>query len=170
MTLFEPEYGLIFWMLVIFLIILGILAKYAWPVIIRSIEQRAEFIDNGVKYAEEVKEQLDQANVKVQGMLAEAHKKQLESLQETERMRRNMIEEAKKAASVEVQKMMDEAKLSIEQARREAELQVRRQVSHLSLEIAGKILRKDLSNDTTQVELVDTILGEIEGKEMRTNS
>ena len=49
MGLFKPEIGLVFWMLVVFLIILAILAKYAWPVIIRSIEQRADFIDSGVK-------------------------------------------------------------------------------------------------------------------------
>ena len=50
MGLFKPEIGLVFWMLVVFLIILAILAKYAWPVIIRSIEQRADFIDSGVKF------------------------------------------------------------------------------------------------------------------------
>lgn len=164
MALFQPEFGLIFWMLVVFLIILGILAKYAWPVIIRSIEQRAEFIDNGVKYAKEAQKELDNANVKIQELMAEAHRKQLESLQETERMKRDIIEEAKKGASVEVQKMMDEAKLSIEQAKREAELQIRKQVSHLSLDIAAKLLRKDLADDSAQVELVNKMLDELENR------
>lgn len=164
MALFQPEFGLIFWMLVIFLIILGILAKYAWPVIIRSIEQRAEFIDSGVEYAEEAKKRLDEVEVKVQEMLAGAHRKQMESLQETERMKRGMIEEARKEAAVEVQKMMEEAKNSIEQAKREAELQVRKQVSRLSLEIAEKLLRKDLSGDTAQVELIDKMLDELNAR------
>lgn len=164
MVLFQPEFGLIFWMLVVFLIILGILAKYAWPVIIRSIEQRAEFIDSGVEYAQEAKKQLDDAGVKVQEMLAEAHKKQMESLQETERMKRGMIEEAKKEASVEVQKMMEEAKNSIEQAKREAELQIRKQVIQLSLQIAEKLLRKDLSEDTAQIELIDKMLDEMNAR------
>lgn len=164
MALFQPEFGLIFWMLVVFLIILGILAKYAWPVIIRSIEERAEFIDSGVKYAEEAQQQLDSANARIEEMMAEAHRKQLESLQETERMKRGMIEEAKKQASVEVQKMMAEAKFSIEQARHEAEMQVRKQVSRLSLDIAEKLLRRDLSDDAAQVELVNKMLDEIETK------
>lgn len=162
MALFTPEFGLIFWMLLIFLVILGILAKYAWPIIIRSIEERAEFIDSGVKYAQEARQELEDAGVKIREMMAEAHKKQLESLQETERMKRGMIEDAKKQASVEVQKMMEDAKLSIEQARREAESQVRKQVSRLSLDIAGKVLRKDLADDAAQVELVNKILDEIE--------
>lgn len=164
MALFQPEFGLIFWMLVVFLIILGILAKYAWPVIIRSIEERAEFIDNGVKYAEEAQEQLDSAHARIEEMMAEAHRKQLDSLQETERMKRGMIEEAKKQASVEVQKMMEEAKYSIEQAKHEAEMQVRKQVSRLSLDIAEKLLRRDLSDDAAQVELVNKMLDEIETK------
>lgn len=164
MALFQPEFGLIFWMLVVFLIILGILAKYAWPVIIRSIEERAEFIDSGVKYAEEAQQQLDSANARIEEMMAEAHRKQMDSLQETERMKRGMIEEAKKQASVEVQKMMEEAKFSIEQARHEAEMQVRKQVSRLSLDIAEKLLRRNLSGDAEQVELVNKMLDEIETK------
>ena len=164
MTLFQPEFGLIFWMLVVFLIILGILAIYAWPVIIRSIERRAAFIDSGVENAEKAKKQLEEAEGKVQQMLAEAHKKQLESLQETERMKREMIEDAKKEASVEVQKMMAEAKNAIGQAKREAELQIRRQVVRLSLEIAEKLLRKDLTDDAAQRDLVDRMLDELEAE------
>ena len=158
MGLFKPEIGLVFWMLVVFLIILAILAKYAWPVIIRSIEQRADFIDSGVKFTREAKQRLDEVETKVEEMLAEAHRKQLAALQETERMKREMIENA----ADEVRKMMEEAKASMEQAKREAEKQMRRQVSRLSLEIAEKVLRKDLSKDTAQVELVDRMLDELE--------
>lgn len=72
MGLFKPEIGLVFWMLVVFLIILAILAKYAWPVIIRSIEQRADFIDSGVKFTREAKQRLAEVETKVEEMLAEA--------------------------------------------------------------------------------------------------
>ena len=146
MGLFKPEIGLVFWMLVVFLIILAILAKYAWP----------------VKFTREAKQRLDEVETKVEEMLAEAHRKQLAALQETERMKREMIENAKKEAADEVRKMMEEAKASMEQAKREAEKQMRRQVSRLSLEIAEKVLRKDLSKDTAQVELVDRMLDELE--------
>ncbi len=164
MALFKPEFGLVFWMLVVFLIILAILAKYAWPVIIRSIEQRAEFIDQGVKYTREAKQRLEEVEVQVQQLLADARKKQLESLQETERMRQELIENARKQASVEAEKLMQDAHLSIEQAKREAELQIRKQVGHLSLEIAEKLLRQDLSQDVAQVELIGKMLDELESK------
>lgn len=162
MGFFKPEFGLVFWMLVVFLIILAILAKYAWPVIIRNIEQRAEFIDNGVKYTKEAKQRLDEAEAKVREMLDEAKQKQTASLQETERMKKAIIEQAKKETAVEVQRMLEDAKVSIDQARREAEEQVRSQVERLSVEIAGKVLRKELANDAAQMELIGKMLDELE--------
>lgn len=162
MGLFKPEIGLVFWMLVAFLVILAILTKYAWPLIIRSIEQRADFIDSGVKFTREAKQRLDEVETKVEEMLDEAHRQQLASLQETDRMKREMIEDAKREAAEEVRKMMEEAHSSMEQARLEAEKQMRQQLSRLSLEIAEKVLRKDLSEDTAQSELVDRMLDELE--------
>ena len=96
--------------------------------------------------------------------MAEAHQKQLEALQETERMKRGLIENARKEAAAEAQKVLDAAQLSIEQAKREAELQIRRQVSELSLEIAGRVLRRNLSADAAQTELVNKMLDELENK------
>lgn len=164
MALFTPELGLIFWMLVIFLILLGILAKYAWPAIIKSMEERAEFIDSGVKITQEAIQTMEQVKIDAQTMMAEAHKKQMQELQETERLKRQMIADAREAAVQEAKKMMDAAKLSVEQSKKEAELQIRRQVSLLSLQIAEKLIRKDLSTDQAQVEMIDKFLDEIEHK------
>lgn len=161
MALFKPEFGLIFWMFLVFLVILGILAKYAWPVIIRSIEERAEFIDSGVKYTQEAVRKLDEVQAESRVLLEDAHKKQIEVLQETERIRQEIIETARKDAGVEARKVMDNAQLAIEQSKREAEMQMRKQVSHLALDIAGKLLRKDLSDNAGQSALVNKLLDEI---------
>ena len=77
-------------------------------------------------------------------------------------MKSQIIEEAKKEASVEAQKVMDAAKLSIEQSRKEAELQFRNEVSQFSLDIAEKLLRKQLAGDKAQKELVEKLLDESE--------
>lgn len=151
-------------MLVVFLIILAVLAKYAWPVIIKSLEERAAFIDSGVKYTQDAIQQMEDAKGNAQKLLADAHKRQLEVLQETERMKQGIIEDARKAAAVEARKVTDSAQLAVDQAKREAELQMRRQVSKLSLDIAEKLLRKDLSDDTAQVALIDKYLDEINDK------
>lgn len=161
MELFKPEFGLVFWMLIVFLIILGILAKFAWPVIIRSIEERADFIDSGVKYTQDAVKKLDEAKEQARLLIEDAHKQQVNTLQETEQMRQKMIEEAKEAARGEAQKVIDDAHASIEQAKREAELQLKKQVGRLALEVAGKLLRKDLEGDGEQEALVDRILDEM---------
>lgn len=162
MSLFQPEFGLVFWMLVVFLIVFGILARYGWPVIIKSLEERAEFINNGVKFSQEALKEKEQAQANAKQLLADAHKQQLAVLQETERLKQGIIADARKAAGLETQKIMDAAKLAVEQAKKEAELQMRRQVSRLSLQIAEKVIRKDLENDQAQAELITRVLDEME--------
>lgn len=161
MELFKPEIGLMFWMLIVFLVILAILAKYAWPVIIKSLEERAAFIDSGVKYTEEAMQQMENTKGEVRNLLAEAHKQQLSILQETERMKQGMIEEAKKTATIGAQKILDAAQVSIDQAKREAELQMRKQVGTLSIDIAEKLLREKLADDGAQIDLITKCLDEI---------
>ncbi len=161
MALFEPEFGLVFWMLVVFLILLGILAKFAWPVILKSVEERADFIDKGVLYTQEAINRKKQAEADARALLEDAQRKQLEILQETQRLKQKMIEEAKKNAMVEAQKVLDGARLSAEQMKREAEVQLKRRVGQLSLEIAGRVIRQDLSENKEQEELVEKYLEEM---------
>lgn len=125
MSLFTPEFGLVFWMLVVFLILFGILAKYAWPAIVRMMDERADFIDKGVEYAREAKRDREKAQEDAKDLLTEARKQQLEVLQQTERLKREMIAEARKAAENEAKQVREAANLSIEQAKREAELHQR---------------------------------------------
>lgn len=164
MELFKPEFGLIFWMFFVFVVMFVILAKYAWPVIIKNLDERAEFIDKGVEYSRDAKKELDNAAANAQLILAEAQKQQLETLREASVLKNKIIEEAKQAAAIEAQKVIDAAAVSIEQSRREAEMQLRKQVSALSLEIVERLMRKDLSNNKAQVELIDKLLDEMEIK------
>ena len=118
MELFKPEFGLVFWMFFVFVVLFAILAKYAWPYIIRSIDDRADLIDKGVEYAQDAKAQLEKATENAQSLLAEAQRQQMDIIREATQMKSQIIEEAKKAASVEAKKVMDAAALSIEQARK----------------------------------------------------
>ena len=86
MELFTPEFGLVFWMFVVFVILFAILAKFAWPYIIRSLDERAELIDKGVEYAQEAKAQLDNAQADAKALLVEAQKQQMEILHEAAQM------------------------------------------------------------------------------------
>lgn len=164
MELFTPDFGLIFWMFVVFAILFLVLAKYAWPYIVKSLEDRADFIDKGVEYAQNAKEQLDRAKEDANKYIVEAQKQQAEILREAAKMKTQIIEEAKDAASVEAKKVMDAAKLSIEQSRKEAELQIKNEVSAFALQIAEKMVRKQMADDKAQMELVDKLLNEVETK------
>ena len=164
MELFTPEFGLVFWMFVVFAILFIILAKYAWPFIIKSLEERADMIDKGVVYAQNAKEQLDNAKAEAGKYIAEAQKKQADILRDAAKSKSQIIEEAKTAASDEAKKVMDAAKLAIEQAHKESELQFRNEVSSFALSIAEKMLKKNMANDKAQAELVDKLLKEVENK------
>lgn len=162
MELFTPDFGLIFWMFIAFIILFFVLWKWGWPVIIKNMDSRADTIDKGVEYAKQAKEQLDNARAEAQKYVEEAQQRQAEILREAAKMKTQIVEEARREASEEAQKVMDAAKVSIDQSRKEAELQIRNEVSRFSLEIAEKMMRSKLSSDAAQKELVNKMLDEIE--------
>lgn len=162
MELFTPDFGLVFWMFVAFIILFFVLWKWGWPVILKNMDERADTIDKGVEYARQAKEQLDHAREEARKYMDEASAKQAEMLRDAAKMKSQIIEEAKKQATLEAEKVMDAAKVSIEQSRKEAELQFRNEVSRFSLDIAEKMVRRQLSDDTAQRALVDKMLDEIE--------
>ena len=164
MELFTPEIGLVFWMFVVLVLLCLLLGKFAWPAIIKSMESRADLIDKGVLYAQEAKEQLDNAKAEANKFILEAQKQQSEILREAARMKAQIIEDAKVAATEEAQKVMDAAKLAIEQQRKEAELQIRNEASSFALQIAEKLLRDRMADDKAQSQLVEKLLSEIETK------
>lgn len=164
MELFKVDFGLTIWMFVAFAILFFILWKFAWPAILKGMENRADLIDKGVEYAQNAKQQLDNAQVEAQKYMAEARHQQADMLAEANKMKTQIIEEARNEAKKEAQKVMDAAKLSIEQNRKEAEKSLRHQVSRYALEIADQVTRTQLKNDRSQQQLVDNLLDELETK------
>ena len=162
MELFTPDFGLVFWMFIAFIILFVVLAIWGWPVIIKNMEARADTIDKGVEYAREAKTQLDTAKEEAQKYMDEARQQQAEMLREAAKMKTQLIEEARKEASEEAKKVMDAARISIEQQRKEAELQFRNEVSKFSLDIAEKMVRNSLADDKSHAALVDKMLDEIQ--------
>ena len=164
MELFTPEFGLVFWMFVAFLCLYFILAKWAWPYIIKSMEERADLIDKGVAYAQEAKSHLDNAKAEADKLLTEARNEQADILREAAKMRNELIEKARGDAAEEAKKVSQAAQVSLEQARKEAEKQLRTEVGDLALQIAEKVIRKNIANDDAQRALVDQYLSEVETK------
>lgn len=162
MELFTPDFGLVFWMFIAFLVLFLILAKWGWPVIIKSMNTRADRIDQGVEYAQQAKVQLDNARADAQKVIEDAQKQQAAILRDAEKMKTQIIDEAHNEASAEAKKVMDAAKVSIDQSRKEAERQLRQEVGKFSVAIAEKLIRRQMDNDKEQEALADRMLDEIE--------
>lgn len=161
MELFTPEFGLVFWMFVAFLCLYFILAKFAWPFIIKSMEDRADLIDKGVAYAQEAKRQLDNAKDEASKLIAEAHAQQADILREASKIKNQIVEDARTEAAAEAKKVSEAAMVSIEQARKESEKQLRQEVGEIALQIAEKVIRREVANDQAQQQLVEQYLSEV---------
>ena len=157
MELFTPEFGLVFWMFVAFACLYFILAKWGWPFIIKSMEERADLIDKGVA-------NLDNAKAEADKLIAEAQSQQADILREAARMRTELIEKARSDAAEEEKKVRAASQISLDQARKEAEKQMRLEMGELALQIAEKVIRRNLSGDDAQKALVDQYLNEVETK------
>ena len=161
MELFTPEFGLVFWMFVAFACLYFILAKWGWPFIIKSMEERADLIDKGVAYAQEAKRQLDNAKDEASKLIAEAHAQQADILREASKIKNQIVEDARTEAAAEAKKVSEAAMVSIEQARKESEKQLRQEVGEIALQIAEKVIRREVANDQAQQQLVEQYLSEV---------
>lgn len=162
MELFTPDFGLVFWMFIAFGILFLVLWKFAWPIILKTVDSRADLIDKGVEYAQNAKEQLDNARNEAENYLNEARRQQADLLREADRMKTQIIESARSEAQAAAAKEMENAKLQIQQQQKEAQQQFRNQVSEFAIEIAGKIVQNQIKDDQAQNKLVDTLLDQIE--------
>jgi len=161
MELFTPEVGLLFWMLIPFLVVFFILGKYAWPAIIKGVNERSKFIDDSLESAVKANEQL--ANIKKEGeeILKAARQEKLQLLSDAAVIRNKLIEEAKQQAQTEAAKVLEAAKIAIAKEKEDAVRDIRRQVAELSVNIAEKVLRGQLEEKPKQMEMINRLLDEV---------
>ena len=148
-------------MLLAFLVVFGILAKYGFPAITNMVDERNRYIDESLRKAHEAQERL--ANIEKEGesILQEAREKQAQILKEAAETRDAIVEQAQAKARSEGARLLDEAKMAIEQEKKAAIADIRQQVATLSVDIAEKVLRKNLKDDKSQMDLIDRMLDEV---------
>jgi len=163
-SILTPDLGLLFWMLLAFLVVFGVLAKFGFPVIINMVDERNKYIDESLRKAHEAQERL--ANIEKEGesILQEAREKQALILKEAAATRDAMVEKAQEKARAEGARLMDEAKAAIEQEKKAAIADIRQQVAALSVDIAEKVLKQNLKDDKSQMDLIDRMLDEVSAK------
>ena len=160
-SILTPDFGLFFWMLVAFLVVFLLLAKFGFPVITGMVEERKNFIDESLRKAHEAQERL--ANIEKEGesILQEAREKQAQILKEAAETRDAIVEKAQEKAKSEGARLLDDARKAIEQEKKAAIADIRAQVATLSVEIAEKVLRQNLKDDQSQMDLIDRMLDDI---------
>ena len=164
MSLLVPDSGLLFWMVLSFGIVFLVLAKYGFPVITKMVDERKQYIDHSLMVAKEANEQL--ANIKAEGerILIQANEEQMQILKEAAETRERIINEAKRQARVEGEKLLMEVRRTIQIEKEDAIHDIRRQVAILSVDIAEKVLRKNLNTDTEQMQMINRMLDELTHK------
>ena len=161
MDLLIPSSGLLFWMSLTFLVVLCVLWKWGFPVIVNMVAERKAFIDDSLQKAREANERL--ANIQKEGesILQEAREKQALILKEAAATRVSIVEKAQQKAREESVRMLEEARNEIENEKQAAISEIRNQVAKLSILIAEKVVRKNLSDDKAQMELIDRMLDDV---------
>jgi F-type H+-transporting ATPase subunit b len=161
MDLFKPDVGLLFWTLLSFVILFVILRKYAWPGILKGINERNNHIEDALVSAQKAREQLDEFQQQSQELITQAKEEQIKILQEGKRIKDSIISEAKEQARAEAEKIIDEAHKFIDKQREEAMKEIDRKIANLSVDIAEIILKKKLEDAEEQKILARKLIGKM---------
>ncbi|WP_373521416.1 F0F1 ATP synthase subunit B [Aquiflexum sp.] len=161
MGLITPGLGLIFWSALGFLIVLFILSKYAWKPILSALDDRERSIEEALKSAEIARNEMANLKAENEKIIHEAKIERDEMLHRASETSKQMIEEAKNAASLEGAKMIENAKAAIETEKLAALEEVKVQVGVLSLEIAEKLLKENLTKDAAQQALIEQFVNDL---------
>ncbi|HPG55819.1 MAG: F0F1 ATP synthase subunit B [Paludibacteraceae bacterium] len=160
MNLFLPESGLVIWMLLAFSIVFFVLAKFAWPSILKSIQQRQEYISDSLVKANEAIQTLSGLEQKGKQIIADAQAEQLRMVKETKALNDKMVAEAKEQAKIEAEKIIENAHDRIRLDKEHAILEIRKEIAGLTISIAEKILKKELEDKQAQSQYINRLLKE----------
>lgn len=156
----EFSLGLFVWQAVLFIALILLLKKFAWKPILDSVNDREEGIKSALEAADNAKRDMENLQADNQKLLKEARAERESMLKEARDIKNNMIEEAKDEARTEANKLVAQAQAAIEAEKKAAIDDLKSQVANLSIEIAEKVVREELSNKDKQLKLVESMLGE----------
>lgn len=160
MSLITPDFGLLFWMVVIFGLVFFILAKFGFPIITNAVQKRSDHIADSLKAVDEAQARLAGMAEEQARMIEETRLEQSRILKEASEVRAGIIAQAREEAQQEAAKLLEHAKVEIAAERESAIRDIRRQVAMISVEVAEKIVRKDLEGDGGQLALIDRLVDE----------
>ena len=157
-SILTPDLGLLFWMLVAFLVVFGVLAKFGFPAILGMVEKRTNYIDESLRKAHEASARLENIKQESETILQGAREQQAAATRDA------IVAKAQDNAREEAARLITEAKAEIEAQKQAAISDIRKQVAALSVQISEKILKEKLSTDKAQMDFIDRMLDEVTSK------
>jgi|SRR5699024_1934363 len=162
MELLRPGIGLFFWMALIFLLTLVILKKFAWKPILKMLDKREKGIADSIESAERVKAEMAQMKYEHEEVLKEAKTERSRILKEAKETKDKIVNEAKEEAKTEASKIVENARLSINNEKAAALNEVKNQAGILAVDVAEKILERELSDKNKQEDYIQKLLSDVE--------
>ncbi len=156
-----PGLGLIFWMTIAFLLLVVLLGKFAWKPIVNSINKRNESIAMALQAAEEAKKDMLKLQANNEQLIAEAKVERDALVREAHKLKENIIEQAREKATEEATNIIKTARENIHFEKMAAINELKNQIATISIDIAEKLLKKELENKEEQKQLTDKLLKEI---------
>lgn len=160
MDLITPEIGLFFWQTIVFLVLLFLMAKFAWKPILSSVRNREQSINDALASAENARKEMQNLKSDNEQLMKEARAERDAILKEARELKEKVITDASEEAKVKADKIVADAKKSIELEKQSAMAELKNQVAELSVEIAEKIVRKELSEKKEQHQMIEKMIGD----------
>jgi F-type H+-transporting ATPase subunit b len=160
-SVMDVDYGLTFWTLVVFIVLWVLLGKFAFKPIVQALEDRTKNIDEALKQAEQAR--FEMANLKAENekILQQAREERAVMLKEAKDLATGIVTEAKEKAKEEAGRLVESAKLDISNMQKAAMTQVKNEVGTMAIQIAEKIIRKELSKDAAQVDFANALVNDM---------
>lgn len=162
MELLVPEFGLVILQTIAFLLLMFLLAKFAWKPVLAAIKEREQSIDDALNKAELAKQEMARLTSQNEELMKQARAERDEILKEAKILKDNIVNEAKTSAQTEGAKLIEKARIEIENQKKAALAELKGQVSTLSLDIAERVLRTQLDDKAKQQDLVANLLKDVE--------
>lgn len=160
MSLITPDFGLLFWMLIIFGVVFFLLAKFGFPLITGMVEKRNEYIRESLRAAEQARLNLENLAAEQQKLIEQTRVEQGRMIKEAADTRAAMLAEAREQAEAEAAKVMEKARAQIEAEKNDAIREIRSQLSTLSVAVAEKVVRKEMEDSEARKALLETLIDE----------
>jgi F-type H+-transporting ATPase subunit b len=161
MELITPDFGLIFWQLLVFGILFFLLAKFAWKPIINSLDEREQSIDEAIKLSETTRKEMAELKAGNEQLIASARADRDAVIKQAKEAADAMISQAKLDAQTAAAQEIDKARVAFEQEKVAAVSAIRKEAANLSLELAEKVLKNQLKDKAAQEKLVSEWISEV---------